>query len=175
MNKNEVLNQLDSNYQTFITYLNNLSPTDFAFSFQQKWTAGQQLEHIIRSVKPLVKVFGMPPEMIGQAFGKTNRTNISYVELVNNYQAQLMKGRKAPSIFLPKASNFDQKTENLQTLASLVNALKNRVANFKESELETLQIPHPLMGNISLKEMLYHCIYHVQHHQRQIENHLKKQ
>ncbi len=33
-----------------------------------------------------------------------------------------------------------------------------------DHELETLLVPQPLLGKISLKEMLFNAIYHVEHH-----------
>lgn len=42
-----------------------------------------------------------------------------------------------------------------------------KVDIFEEEDLETLLIPHPMLGKITLKEMLYNAAYHVQHHQNQ--------
>ena len=174
MTKTEIFNQLDTHYQFFNDYLAGLTTSQYVFSYQGKWDASQQLQHIIQSVKPLVKVFGMPPTMVLQAFGKSERDNWSYEVLKAEYLEKLKAGGKAPSQFLPAASSTDQRTEKLATLASLVNALKTRIANFEEADLESLHIPHPLLGNLTMKEMLYNCIYHVQHHQAQIAGYLEK-
>jgi len=44
----------------------------------------------------------------------------------------------------------------------------------KKNELETLCIPQPVLGNITLREMLDTALYHIQPHQKKTENNLKK-
>ena len=59
-------------------------------------------------------------------------------------------------------------------MPELIEKLNKEIEVFTEEELDTLLIPHPLLRNISLREMLYNAIYHVEHHQKQAENNLKK-
>jgi hypothetical protein len=34
-------------------------------------------------------------------------------------------------------------------------------------------LPHPLLGKLTLREMIYFTIYHVQHHHKLVQNQLK--
>jgi len=49
-----------------------------------------------------------------------------------------------------------------------VQALARRIDRFSETQLDQLILPHPLLGKLTLREMLYFTIYHVQHHQKQL-------
>jgi hypothetical protein len=46
--------------------------------------------------------------------------------------------------------------------------LARRIDRFSETQLDQLILPHPLLGKLTLREMLYFTIYHVQHHQKQL-------
>lgn len=37
--------------------------------------------------------------------------------------------------------------------------------SFTEKELDQYVLPHPLLGKLTLREMMFFTIYHVQHHE----------
>jgi hypothetical protein len=39
--------------------------------------------------------------------------------------------------------------------------------------LDLLILPHPLLGKLTLREMLYFTLYHVEHHEKQVLENLK--
>ena len=174
MSKQEIIDHLTLNYNAFIDYINSLTPEENTFCNGQKWSAAQQLDHIVLCVKPLVQVFSMDKAAISQTFGTTERRSRSYDVLLDEYHVKLKEGGKAPERFVPAASTTDQKQAQCAMLAKLVKDLCAKVDTFTDTELDTLLIPHPLLGNLALREMLYNTIYHVQHHQSQIQEHLVK-
>ena len=165
MNKTEIKHSLEKRYLAFVDYIKELSNAEFTFAYESKWTAGQQLKHIVLCVNPLVQVFGMPNIMIEQSFGKTKTESRTYDKLLADYLEKLNKGGKAPSQYVPEIVSENEKSELLETLPKLIEQLNTEIDVFTENELDTLSIPHPLLGNISLREMLYNAIYHVEHHQ----------
>ncbi len=172
MQKQEIIKRIQQNYQLFIDYIQQLNDKEFMFSYQQKWTAGQQLHHIVICVKPLTQVFGMDKTMIAQNFGTSDRENVDYETLRTKYVQKLEEGGKAPERFLPEDVSLEQKNILCEQLSQLIIDLCNKIDNFDEKSLETLNIPHPLLGALTLKEMLYNCIYHVEHHHHQIKSFL---
>ena len=174
MNKCEIKDSLEKRYSNFAEFINGLSNDEFLFIYQSKWSAGQQLKHIVLCVNPLVQVFGMPAKMIEQNFGKTENPGRTYEKLLTDYLEKLNQGGKAPNQYVPEVVSENEKLELLKTLPELIEKLNKEIEVFTEEELDILLIPHPLLGNISLREMLYNAIYHVEHHQKQAENNLKK-
>ncbi|MCW3083306.1 MAG: hypothetical protein JWP12_672 [Bacteroidetes bacterium] len=164
MNKQQIIESLQSKYHSFIDYINSLSTGEYVYSYQQKWTAGQQLEHIVLCVKPIVQVFSMDAAAIEKNFGSTDRISSTYEALLQEYTEKLKEGGKAPSRYVPESSLPDREVLT-ETLAKLIAELNSKIENFTEQELNRLCIPHPLLGNLTLREMLYNVIYHVQHHQ----------
>lgn len=173
MNKTEIKNSLEKRHLAFVDYINGLNDDEFKFAYESKWTAGQQLKHILLCVSPLVQVFGMPSIMIEQNFGTTKTESRTYEKLLVDYLEKLNNGGKAPSQYVPEIVTDNEKSELLNTLPKLIKKLNKEIEVFTENELDTLCIPHPLLGNISLREMLFNAIYHVKHHQNLTVNNLK--
>jgi hypothetical protein len=172
MDKQEITSLLSANYASFINYINSLSEEAFLYRYQEKWSAGQQLSHIVLCVKPLVMVFSMDKAAIEQHFGKKEKTIIGYDALLKATLQKLEEGGKAPERFLPEIISFEQKGTLTATLLAMINELNAKIGSFGDEELNTLLIPHPLLGNLALREMLYNAIYHVKHHHSQTIFHL---
>ncbi|MDB4293639.1 DinB family protein [Maribacter sp.] len=172
-NKTEIKMALEGEYARFVAYLNGLPTTAFLYTQESKWSAAQQLQHIVLSVNPLVRVFGMSPVQIEKTFGTTAGPGRSFDTMVADYVAQLDQGGKAPKPYLPEIVLESDKSALLQLLSKLIASLQLQIDVFTEAELDSLGVPHPLLGTISLREMLFNAIYHVGHHQKLTEHSLK--
>lgn len=175
MNKQEIINSLFEKHNSFLKYINELSTGDYLFGYQQKWTAGQQLKHIVLCVEALAQVFNTPKSIIEQKFGLSNKPGCTYKELANKYEGKFKEGGKAQDRFVPEIVPMNQREILCEDLASLVNELCAEIENYTEQELDTLRIPHPLLGSLTMREMLYNTIYHVEHHQLKTMLYLKNQ
>jgi hypothetical protein len=175
MDKPIIIRLLTYKYGLFVDFVAGLNAEDYAFSYNGKWTAGQQLEHIVLCVKPLVQVYGMPPAMIAQNFGTSDQGSRDYGTLVQDYVLKLHEGGQAPTRFVPVAdAPALSREELLATLKQLVLDLSDKINALSEADLDTYCIPHPLLGKITLREMLFNAIYHVQHHQTVAEENLQQ-
>ena len=169
MKKQELAQQLKIKHLEFIDFQSKLSEVDFLYApTAQKWSAGQQLEHIIKSVSPLTQAFLLPNFALTLFFGKANRSSKTYPELIEKYHSKLSQGGVASARFTPKVVTLKQRENLLKTLSRLIEKLSKQLDNFSEEELDKLILPHPLLGKITLREMFYFTIYHVQHHHRLI-------
>ena len=137
MTKQEIQTFLKTYHHDFLAYINKLNDEDFLFCPPHKWSAGQQLDHIYRSVQPLTLALFVPSWVLKLWMGKANRPSKSYEDLVSKYHQKLAEGG---------------------------------LEKYSESDLDLIILPHPLLGKITLREMMYFTIYHVQHHQKIAEN-----
>jgi hypothetical protein len=174
MNKTELQHKLKESHTRFIQYIQSLSTDDFLYSHNTKWTAGQQLEHILKSTSPVKTALTLPAFLLRRIFGKANRPSRSYNELIEKYQSKLAEGGKSTSRFLPAVVKFDEREKLIRKLQDVINSLTSQVAKFSESELDTLILPHPLLGKLTLREMLGFTIYHVGHHEKHTRENLQK-
>lgn len=174
MNKKEIIQNLEDKHQAFILYINGLSQEEFEYAIPDKWSAGQQLEHIIKSVKPLNQGFMLPNFMLKMIFGTTNRPSRTYDDVFTKYHQKLEAGGRATSRFIPKEVPFTSKKKLILTLEKQIKKLGKQVNAFSENDLDYLIAPHPLLGKLTLRELLYFTIFHVEHHQLLIEKYLKE-
>jgi hypothetical protein len=173
MNKQTIIEQLDIHYAEFTHLLSSLDEADYCFAPQRKWSAGQQLDHICRSVAPVNMAFGLPGFVLRLLFGKANRPSLSYEDLVKKYQAKLAAGGRASKPFIPEKAEWEKREKLLHRLGFLIAGLRRKVEKTTENQLDTCILPHPLLGKITLREMLYFTIYHVQHHQNLVLGNLE--
>ncbi|WP_264520685.1 DinB family protein [Flavobacterium sp. N1994] len=165
MEKEAIISKINSNHNSFIDYISHLTEEEFEYCYADKWTAGQQLEHIYLSVKPLNQALVLPKFLLKFLFGKANRPSKTYEELVKRYQDKLQAGGRATSRFVPKVIPISQKMELIENLNLMIPKLTSKITRFTETDLDVIILPHPLLGKITLREMLYFTAYHVEHHQ----------
>ena len=164
MNKQEIVFKLKADHQSFVDYILQLSNEEFLAHPPGKWSAGQQLDHIYRSVKPVAMAFGIPDMFVKMMFGKANRNSRTYAEIVAKYKQKLTTDYKPNSKFSPEPVRLDERLSIAKLLILKVGKLCFLVDKCTEEELDTMILPHPLLGKITLREMLYFTIYHVEHH-----------
>lgn len=163
MTKEELKTDLKKNHKKFIDHVDLLSKEEFEFSKNQKWTAGQELDHIVKSILPIAKIINNKA-FIRSKFGTTNRDNLSYNALVEVYQNELKKGGEMPGQFIPEDVRWVQKSKLQNQIATIVNEIISYLDLYTEEELKELILPHPLLGALTLQEMMLFTIYHVEHH-----------
>lgn len=164
MNRTEITTLLANNHKVFLEQIDQLSDTDLCYAPEGKWTAIQQLDHIIRSVSPVNMAMGLPKFILKWRFGTANRPSKTYEQLVEKYQRKLLEGGRATARFTPPAITADEKKILVHKLQKLVQALCKKINSHAEEALDTYILPHPLLGKLTLREMLYFTVYHVVHH-----------
>lgn len=157
MEKVHIIQELVRHHHHFIHTLESLSDADFQRKPSEKWRLGQQLEHIIKSVKPVNMAFGSPMFVLKMKFGTANRPSKSYEALVEKYLKVLEENQDyvVPGRFAPEEIPHKLKGQKLKELKGLVQKLVSRLAKFTEEGLDTHILPHPVLGKLTLREMLY--------------------
>ena len=164
MNKFALIESMTENHQRFTNYMNILTEQEFLFAMPEKWTAGQQLDHLVRSTKPLILAVRLPRFILQLIFGKANRPSRTYEELVEKYLNKIREGGQATGNYIPPPVSFDKKESLIQELHAIVAKINQGLNNFSEHELDKCILPHPLLGKITFREMIYFTIYHLDHH-----------
>lgn len=170
MEKQVIVQHLYQQYTQFCNRVQSLDEQAFHFHQEGKWSAAQQLDHLIRSVRPVVLGLSLPPFLLKLIFGKAKRTSRDYDTLVKTYQEALAQGGKSPKAYEPKTSEATGfQSYGCERLLQLIAGLDRQLENLSETELDQLQAPHPLLGKLTLRELMYFTIYHAEHHLRSVE------
>ncbi|MEO9884043.1 MAG: DinB family protein [Balneola sp.] len=129
-----------------------------------KWSTGQQLDHLIKSVKPLSTGMGLPKILLKFRFGVRNRAERTYDELVSKYHQKLEEGGQASAAFIPLKISIEQKDQLLSAYEKEKIRLVKVLQKWSEKQLSTNVAPHPLLGKCTVRELLYFTIHHNYHH-----------
>lgn len=137
------------------------------------WSPADHLRHLIRSNRPLAIALGSPKLILRFRFGKSAAPSQSFEQIVERYHALLAAGGKASGRFLPspKPSEGDDRAWQrmiLERWKSVGDDLQGLYRKWGDKPLDRLVLPHPLLGNLTVREMLYFTLYHNHHHARRI-------
>lgn len=165
--KEDVISEITLEHNNFKEAISALDQKEFDFSWEGKWTPGQQLEHIRKSVAPVVLAFRLPRFLLKYKFGVTNRPSRSYDALVARYLKALDGATAvAPKQFQPPVVPYSSRHKQIRAYEKVVQKLIEVAQKCSEKDLDFYVLPHPLIGKLTLREMLFFCIYHVQHHHK---------
>ena len=167
-----IANKIIESVQTFNQLIQELDADQFEKSVEGKWSAGQDLAHLIKTLKIIGLAFILPKVLLKLLYGEANRPSRSPEELYEKYKGNLAKGGKAPAAFIPKKVRFAKADELLQQHEYYGKLLIKRLNKISEKDLDTYLLPHPLIGRITLREMLCFTFIHTNHHYRALENKL---
>lgn len=168
MTRPEIQRLLLDQYTAFIHRLHDMHEVQAHMAAPGKWSPAQQADHLVKSVRPVTMAFGLPRFVIPLLFGRADRPSRSYDEVVSRYKGKLAAGGVAPSPFVPGMAKRVRVT--CRRLDSTVQRLSRRAGRFSETQLDALVLPHPLMGKLTLREMLYFTAYHAQHHHEAVKS-----
>lgn len=171
MNKSEIQKVLHQNYTSFVDSVKNMSEGEAMKSAEGKWSPARLLDHLIKSVRPVKLAFSLPTFILSLFFGRANRPSRNYAELIDRYHSKLASGGKASRPFIPDQIN--ELSPLYRKMERSIHTLNRLIDNFSEADLDRLILPHPLLGKLTLREMLYFTAYHAQHHGNQIDPHNK--
>lgn len=174
MNKQEIASLLEKNYKQFSIYLSTLSEQELTNAPEGKWSALKQLDHLRSSVSAVNLVFKLPAFIVKWRFGKANRPSKTYEQLVEKYENKLKEANNPPARFQPKEVSINEQKELIKQLQKAVDKMKNGILKMSENQLDELILPHPLMGRLTLREMLYFTIYHAEFHENLIKKYVQQ-
>lgn len=168
MTKEKIIQELQKGFAELILTAQPVADSTFFKKLDSKWSAADNVEHLVLSVKPLNLAFRLP-KFILLFFGKPNRPIRTYDELVKKYLERLHAGGRATSAFVPK-SNYQDKRLLLENFKQMNQGFIKSLSKWTDADLDRYLIPHPLLGKLYVREMLYFTIYHTQHHLKAIES-----
>jgi hypothetical protein len=101
-------------------------------------------------------------------FGKARKPSRSFTHLRDDYRAVLAKGAQAgrfgPRETVPPADPAAAYDRLLGKWQRLRPNLSDAIRRWDESALDYYRMPHPLLGKLTVREMLFFTLYHIGHH-----------
>ena len=150
-------------------FFTSLSADELSRRVASAWTAFEQLEHLTSAVGAVARGFAAPKLLLRLRFGRAKQPGRSYLELRDDYRARLAAGGRASGAFVPKpvdtTAPIEKRRDDLVERWRRRNGrLRSALSSWNEAQLDKIRLPHPLLGSITAREMLFFAIYHAEHH-----------
>ncbi len=153
--------------------LRGLDPEIFFSPQGEFWSPAQHVDHLIRSVRPMARALRMPYFLLNLLFAR-DRPKRSLQTIVDSYLGKLADGAGAGGPYLPE--DADKRTVEPARQEALLDkwlktgrALGSSLSRWKEGGLDRYRLPHPLLGMLTIREMLGWSLYHGHHHRSRIQ------
>jgi hypothetical protein len=164
MDKTTLIQSLDDSAAQFIELVKDLTKDEFEINVNNKWSAGQDLVHLIKVLQIVNIGFTLPKPILRLLFGINKTKSRSFEDLRQLYKNALEGGSKAPTMYIPKPVSHTEKDSLIQKYASLNKSFIGKLNNHTSFELDRYRLPHPILGKISLVELASFTSFHTSHH-----------
>ncbi|MEO5777307.1 MAG: DinB family protein [Flavobacterium sp.] len=167
MNKSEIIATLNTAQALF--WESAIQMPNPTIPFNDKWSVCQNVQHINIALLRVSNYLALPKSSIKSNFGLSERISSNYETSSNVFGNALKNGAKTTDAFMPEIKLATSVEELVSQGKDLLAALISNLENWSEDELEMYNCPHPIFGKMTVREILYFTIYHVQHHNETIK------
>lgn len=151
-------------------FFGSVGDDDFVRRPGEAWSPAEHLDHLNIAVSAVARGLGTSPLLLRIRFGSSRRQSRTYDDLRRDYQGRLAAGGRASGRYVPArstagpAEGADPKTDLLARWARVNGRLRAALSTWSERNLDRVQLPHPILGKITARELVYFTIYHGGHH-----------
>jgi len=170
MNQEDIALLLENKHTLLFNWLEQQDNDLWEIGPEGKWTAGQQVLHLLQSIKPLNMALSLPKFLLKYKYGIANRPVRDYDAIVTRYLERLKDYKNIVSPY-----SKEMKVPKLKDKQYLINRLKveskklqHKTKKLSNKHLDTLILPHPLMGKMPIRELIMWTAYHTEHHSKQL-------
>jgi len=144
------------------------SESDFAAEREGRWTVAKNVDHLTRAATPVAKGLGIPKFLIRWKMGRGPGTSRSLPEVQKIYKQILAEGAQVRGRFVPEGKLSQQKA--LAQWDACGKLLLKKLDRWSDSQLDQYQVPHPLIGMLTIREILFFTIFHTHHHLQNVKS-----
>jgi hypothetical protein len=141
----------------------------FAKPHKEVWSISEEFDHMILSSAPIAKVLNLGFEKFKNQ-GLPERKSMVYSELSEFYWNMLNTTVvSAPSRYTADESGNSNLDERSVKWFTIGKGLVDGLNLWDEAMIDNVQLKHPLLGFLTLREMLFFTHIHTSHHFRSIQ------
>ena len=163
-NKTTIIASLNDGVNQFNDLISSLDQAAFETNYNNKWSAGQDLVHLIKVLKIVNIGFTLPKPLLHLMYGVNKNETRSFELLKTLYKNALEGGAKSPTIYIPKPVLFESKNHLIQKHQLLNEAFIDKLNHHSDHALDRYRLPHPILGKVTLGELACFTSFHTIHH-----------
>ena len=166
--RGEIQRELQAVREWSGTFWSGFSVDEFFAPTGDAWSPADNVRHLIKSNRPVAKALSLPRLLILVRFGPGLRPSRTYSALKTTYLEALASGLRAgrytPSPVPPEQQTAGDHATVIARLDSTLADLIGAMGRWPEWWLDHLRLPHPGLGPLTVREMLFFTLYHNTHH-----------
>jgi len=155
-----------------VAYLSTLSDRQFFTPQGSAWSPADHVRHLQLAAAPLARGLSLPRWLLALRFGHGTGRSRSFEAVRELYRKALQGGAQAGR-FGPRPEPHPddavpRRQEIVNAWSRVTVELQNVIARWPEHALDRQLLPHPVLGPLTVREMLAFTVYHTAHHLRRI-------
>lgn len=156
-----------------VQFWKRFEPDEFFRPIGEAWSPCDNVRHLTRSVTPVAQALRVPRVVLALLFGRAAGPSRSYEAIETTYRQALAGGGRASGRFVPQPLVVPSDPVAVQRkivahLEAANAALVSRIPSWSETALDRYRLPHPLLGRLTVREMLFFTLFHGLHHTRNV-------
>ena len=175
--REQIIDALERQESESRVFWNKFDTNAFFRRIGESWSPAETVRHLIKSTRPVGTALRVPKLVLRWKFGRATHKSRNYDEVRVAYLKTLSEGGQAGRFAPSPKQDSDLSAWRSRIMADFAKAhriLRARAAKWSEKQLDRLQLPHPLLGPLTVREMLLFTLYHQRHHIGVVERHMKE-
>ena len=162
-----IIEALELAHEAGVDYWSGYTTPEFFAPMDSHWSAAEHVRHLTRSMTPLLPVLRVPRVALRFAFGAATKPSRSYEQIETMYATALAAGGTAGR-FSPSPERADgdvaRRDAIMDAHSETLRGLTQAMDRWTEEQLDAHRLPHPLLGKLTVREMMLFTLLHNQHH-----------
>lgn len=155
------------------SFLAQMSDQEFVARQGEHWSPADHIRHLVTAMRAVVGGMAAPKVLLALRFGVGFGGSRSFEQIRDMYRVALAAGGKAAGRYDPEQRRIDMEPKDLrafvmQRWAQTGDELDSAIASWGDGALDRHRARHPLLGMMTIRELLYFTLYHNAHHARRI-------
>ncbi|MFN4286048.1 MAG: DinB family protein [Lacibacter sp.] len=161
LHKFQILSSQESILDEIFRTANSVSEEAF-FKGNRLWSIAENMEHLRISFHKSWQLIFIPKFILKWKFGKPVHASLPYEQLEQVYRQKLAAGARAQGVYVPQLKPGQYtKAQLMERLRKSSNRYLDEIRYYWEDEhIDQYQIPHPILGTITARELMYFNIFH---------------
>lgn len=169
----DIQSALRALHQESVAYWDALETHTFLAPIGDAWSPADNIRHLTKSMRAVTQALRVPRFVLRLAFGNASAPSRSYASVCEIYRARLARGASAGR-FAPRAQPVPSDPDAVRARimashAASIAALCAAITQWPEPSLDARRLPHPLIGRLTVREMLLFTVYHNRHHLENVQ------
>ncbi len=170
--KQEIMAALEAEFTAVHNFFAAIEETQFFSAPQGVWSPAENLVHLIKSCAPVIMALNIPQTALRIRFGWVRHELRTLAQVRHTYVNEaLANGGRAGGPFLPEGIEPAAGTQAniLAKWQEKGGELQAALEKWSDKALDQYLLPHPLLGKMTVREILFFTLYHNMHHVNDVQ------